>query len=350
MPPKQEPQKNPQDYQGFEKLLHQNEVAEAAEKASKTIESIEERIRKEAPQKPESIVKTIRTYRGDVEESVASGKTTMVGIAAAEAQAGSLSKSINVVVSEVKSPRAKKIYAYSIGVLLIAASAAGLYKVYDLMQKRNVVQLAPQYQSLVPLDKISAINVDNLDTDGFRKAVSDARDQAAGQLGTMNEFVFVKNILTEDGDATTVSLTAEGFFQNARLSAPAALVRSLGSQFLFGVHIFDGNQPFLVFTTSSYEAAFDGMLDWEPALIKDIGYLLRNQSDFHQAGTSSDSFVPLVFKDMIVKNIDARVVKNASGKILLAYAFPSRNTLIIAVNPETVGLVYERIVSRRVVR
>lgn len=339
----------PPQPKGFEALLHQNEIADAKEKADKKIESLEERIRKQAPQKTSSVVRNIRTLKGDVEESIAMGKTTMVGIASSEARARSLRDGVNVVISAVTSEKTKKISLYTVGFALIAIGLAGLYYIYTIRQEPGTIEVEKE-SSLVSVEKIKKIDISGLSAEKLRELLREETTNADEDLGTMVGIVLTKKTTDPNGKTTTQPITTQEFFTALNLNPPSRLSRALEPEFLFGVHIFDNNQAFLIFKTNSYENAFAGMLSWEDMVGRTVGSVLRSPADFIRPGTTTAIFDKQPFSDVIFRNIDIRALKNSEDKNLIVYSFPARDTLIITTHVQTVSEVFNRLTSRRIVR
>jgi len=330
--------------EGFEALLKQNEIAEAQRVADKKIESIEERIKREAPDRAPSIVKSIRTFRGDIEEGVASGKTTLVGIATANAQAED-GVSFGKVLESVRSEKTRRLAIVVISIALVGAGILGIYLAYSAVSKPDIISSLPAL--LLPTEQTIAPNITTLSSEEFRTLLMRLRDETDQQVGTMLSVVPGNTVSNSDGGSSFEPLTSETFFTKALLNAPAGLVRSFAPQFLFGIHIFDGNQPFLMVKISSYESAFAGMLDWEESIIDSLGPILRKESDL---SFGLGAFAIPKFEDAVIKNVDVRALKNSRGKTVILYAFPSRGTLVITTNAETFGEILTRLGSRSVVR
>ena len=333
---------------GFETLLHQNEIAEAQEKAQKKIETLEEKIRKDAPEKPQSIVRNIRTYKSDIEEGISSGNTTLVGMATAQSSVKGVSKQIILSIQTIDSQKIKKILIALLSLLLLIGGAGGIYYAYTLKAKSEVI-VANEPEPLIFVENIKNIDGTGKTTSDARKAFIDIRHSVSGQLGSIVQTLLVKKSVDDKGVSKTLELTTEEMFQIFGFGAPARLVRSLNPAYLVGVHIFDGNQPIVILKTDSYETTFAGMLEWEEDMERNLKGLLRDEADFAQIGTSTP-FVTRAFDDIIYKNTDMRALKNEKGKVLLAYAFPTRDVLILGTNTDSIIEAMNRFNTRKVVR
>lgn len=140
------------------------------------------------------------------------------------------------------------------------------------------------------------------------------------------------------------AITTDGLFSMLETSASPALTRALGALPVLGVHGFRGGQPFLLFAVSSYDYAFDGMLAWEKTLLDDMGPLfgvlpreILGSSSKDTTAETSESVI--VFKDIIIRNKDARAAFAPDGRIVFLYSFLDKKTLIFATNKDTLKFI-----------
>ena len=138
------------------------------------------------------------------------------------------------------------------------------------------------------------------------------------------------------GDTITVTVI-EIVGQKAKLGiiAPADFLRSLQSDYMFGIHNFVKGQKFLVLKTDYYDTAFAGMLNWESTLLKDIYPLFGVKPNEDLGGRS--------WVDVVTKNKDTRVLKDFNNQTVLVYMFKDQNTLIISTSEGTLFEISNRI-------
>ena len=133
--------------------------------------------------------------------------------------------------------------------------------------------------------------------------------------------------------------------------APDTLVRSLETDFVFGLHALNQNQPFLIFKTNYYQNAYAGMLSWETTLQDDLGPLFITPEPVVEA-SSTDQALRLSenFEDIVVKNRDTRALRNRNGKIIFLYSFPDKNTIILTTNADTLEKIATRLIAGKLVQ
>ncbi|MEK7170331.1 MAG: hypothetical protein AAB767_03525, partial [Patescibacteria group bacterium] len=135
------------------------------------------------------------------------------------------------------------------------------------------------------------------------------------------------------------ALTTQHLFTLLEASTPSALVRALGSAPVLGLHGFRGGQPFLLFNVSSYDSAFPAMLVFEATILDDVGPLFgvhTRELLANVGSTTADALQNrIVFKDVVIRNKDARAAFNPQGTIVFLYAFIDKQTLVLTTNEET---------------
>lgn len=139
--------------------------------------------------------------------------------------------------------------------------------------------------------------------------------------------------------ASGAALSTPTLFTMLQATTPSALVRALGSAPVLGLHGFQGGQPFLLFSVSSYDNAFPSMFSFEETLLDDIGPLFGVSSRELLANVGSTTAEALqnriVFKDVVIRNKDARAAFSPQGTIVFLYSFIDKQTLVLTTNEET---------------
>ena len=148
-------------------------------------------------------------------------------------------------------------------------------------------------------------------------------------------------------------IEAKKFVSLMNFKMPNSLLRSLTPEFMLGLHYWNGNQPFLILKTDSYGTAFAGMLEWEKNMKTDLRILffLSNRQSNKIASSTDDVFAnEKDFEDVVVKNKDARAIRDADGGIFLIYDLHDKDTVIITTNTTTLTELSDRLIRARMVR
>lgn len=129
-------------------------------------------------------------------------------------------------------------------------------------------------------------------------------------------------------------LTPSEWFDFLGIVLPSSLRSTFRDAWTLGVlGTSSGSAPVLLVPVSSFGQALAGMLSWE----KDQPLALRNilpQNGFERKFEQ--------FQDAIIKNQDARFLKNEAGQIILVYGFFNRRILILTTSFEAMEQVIER--------
>lgn len=314
------------------------------------------------PKNRPSLLARIRTYKSDVAALMKGNKTSLTDIALAGAEERRETEQVKAAAQApaVKTKQRKHTLRVVIIVLLLSAAAAALAFVFFIAPRNkpavvNTIAVTP----LIFSDKQREIDLTRTGRATALAALTQEVDRVALPLGSLAHLY-----LTEGVGLEKKLISTERFFEILEARPPATLVRALKPDFMFGGHVFDGNQPFLIFKTTFFENAFAGMLKWEDDMAFDIGPLfvhkkqsLARTPDGKTATQTptraAREAVPLAdqhFEDAVVENKDARVVRDGSGKIIFLYTFADRDTLIMTTNESTLKEIIFRMTTLRFVR
>ncbi|MCE9643802.1 hypothetical protein K8Q93_00945 [Candidatus Parcubacteria bacterium] len=279
-------------------------------------------------------LRTIRTLKGDVEAGMAQGKTTVVSMAAAETERRAREATFfeNKATEPMRKAKIVGFFLLALGTIVIAG---GLFYYFV----NNQASEDPQARILPPdyiySEQFRLLNLNNASGDQVVTELGRARQETTGQLGSIAAIIPI-----ETGSGVSRALTGDELLTRLDPQAPQEVTRTLQGPFLFGVHVFDGNQPFLILKPDAYETSFAGMLAWESSLPFRLGRALRPAADWTNA---SSSLTSVTWNDMVISNKDARVLRSKEGKTLLLYSFIDRSTLVITTNEQTFGEIVRRI-------
>ncbi len=275
----------------------------------------------------------LHTYAGDMAQTLRDQKGSLIKIAIAEQHKREADE------QDLSAATPKNRFFMIAGILLVALAIIAV--IFVFISKSGTV--APEQSNVAPslifADSQKEINTTDLTLDKvFLSATSEVQSQTI-KLNTIEQAYF-----TAETPAGKQILGTPDFFKLIRASTSPRLLRSLGSTFMFGVHAYDGNQAFILFTTNSREDTLSGMLAWEDKLFDDTYQL------FGIDITDKGYLFSKKFEDAIVQNKDARVIRDANGKIVLMYLFPTDNTLIITNGQNALQEVFTRIQDLKVAR
>lgn len=152
--------------------------------------------------------------------------------------------------------------------------------------------------------------------------------------GNMRDIAFT---VTDPDGGTDIASTAKILTALALSTPPETLLRSLDETNEYGIYTGErGLAGFFNITALSYPETFAGMLEWEDRLVADLVPALN--PNYGRTGFVSVRNKP--FADERIEGVDARVLRDDSGVLLISYTILDRKTLIIAGGEEALrGLI-----------
>ena len=290
---------------------------------------------KPKPERPEWLIKPLRTLRGDIEEVVKEGRTSAVKIAVAETQraTGASDTVSNFTASRREWPW-KNILIAAAGVILIAAGGAGLYFIYKKVSAPELTVINVKRQTIINTEAEKTSDISGFDRTKIIASLNAEKISLPKNLSTVVGLNFVR----KTGATTTEALVSADFLTQLEVQANTPFVRALAPDFVFGFHILGQPEPFLILKANAYDFSYAGMLRWENYLAADLGPIFL-------ATTTVG-----LFEDKIIYNKDARVLRGADGAIRLLYSFNDKNTIIITTNETTFKNLVDRLRAAKLIR
>ena len=310
------------------------------------------------PAESPSAVQSLQTFKGDIARVVNDRGSSVVSIAAAEADRRSAKHSDG---QEIAQSAPQKHWLFTLaaaggGVLLLAAAGGLLF--FVLTREISVpAQLGPE-APFIAVDNTSLVP---LGQGASRVAYMAALDVARKNVHLPVGLVERLYLSTEQqGDTAPAALSTREFFRLLFPNAPEELTRTLSGAYLLGVHSFDENQALLLFAVDSYETAYAGMLKWEVSMYTDLSPLFIRTpavrlptipaipaiedigSSTSVIQTAAERFLPTAFVDKIAENRDTRAIVSPQGDILFLWTFLGRNTVLVTTNEYTLREVIGR--------
>ncbi|HEY4495933.1 MAG TPA: hypothetical protein VJC04_01055 [Candidatus Paceibacterota bacterium] len=290
---------------------------------------------KPKPERPEWIIKPLRTLRGDIEEVVKEGKTSAVKIAVAETQraTGELDTVSNFTAPRRELPW-KNILIGAAGAILIAAGGIGLYFIYQKMSVPETAVIQINHQTIINTETEKTLDISNFDRSNIIATLNNEKISVPKNLSTIVGINFVKKA----NATSTEEVISSDFLEQLQVRANGPFIRVLEPDFVFGFHILGQPEPFLILKAGAYDFAYAGMLRWENYLPADLGPIFLST-------TTANSF-----EDKIIYNKDARILRGADGAIRLLYSFNDKNTIIITTNEITFKNLVDRLRAAKLIR
>lgn len=277
-------------------------------------------------------VHALRTYGADAGEMMVDKQISKIDIIEAEAKRRESRGEARLVHGESESSHMGAVIGGLI-FLLVAGLGVGAYALFGGMPK-----------GLVSFGTSGGILSSGSDNDAKPVAPADItiegspREQIIADISIAFSETSIPPDATREvrflaGGETTRPATANEFLASAALAVPGGLTRAFGSTVDYRIHMLDRASGVIILPVRSYPDAFSGMLAWEARMPSGLVPLLSPWVD--RKGLIQLELTPSgKFTDARIAATDVRILKDASGKILLVYGFPTRETLVIAATIE----------------
>lgn len=212
------------------------------------------------PENKKSNIKAVRTYSKDVSEMMKKQKTSLAQIVIAEQK----NKEDELSQTSPKTPKNRVFKALSIifitlGILIIAGGGF-----YFLQNKSSVTKKQKIVKSLIFAETQKEIDLTNLTKQKIINSTSEEIKTLDIRLDYIEYLYLTKKIADVNDntkDSIKTSVSTQTFFTNIGIKIPGILSRSLKNKFMFGIHSFNGNAPFIILETNFFDNAFAGMLE-----------------------------------------------------------------------------------------
>lgn len=294
----------------------------------------------------------VRTYKSDVEEAIKMDRVSSMDIAIAEEKKR---QKYQPIVPPDDAPKSRKAIFFIISLLFVFAGIGA----FNFNYIKEKVSLAPapkktfEIVALITADSNAELNLSELSKKDADDSLFELINLADIKPNSIQNIYITKSII-ENGKETKKLMESKEFLPLISSKIPDILLRSLSPEYMIGNHSWNGNQPFIILKTDSYENAFAGMLSWEKNIAGDLSALFpRNIPPSTQEGTTTTEQILSYkkdFEDVLVKNKDARALRDETGNIFLIYALPDKKTVIITSNTETLAELFDRLIRARTVR
>lgn len=304
---------------------------------------------------PKYQIKQIRTFQGDVANALSRQKESLVSI-----QQGEVLKRRATGMphpeeadKEARKKRGDFLFLFLGSIFFIVVGVVGAWYGYKTILERTAPPIiaVPESRFITPNEEV-VLNATGLDRLGFGSAF-----ETHVSLNGENELIHV--VVRKVGTESSPLLTTSELMALLESRAPGSLVRAFDDVFMTGAL---GESRFLILKLASFENAFAGMLSWEENIAEDLTPILAN-------GLTVKAIAPgSVFKDVIVRNKDVRVLEHTVDsanspqasttegtfteftETVLLYSFFDNNMLIITDSIETLQSLIERLARERLSR
>ncbi|PIP73618.1 MAG: hypothetical protein COW88_01230 [Candidatus Lloydbacteria bacterium CG22_combo_CG10-13_8_21_14_all_47_15] len=279
---------------------------------------------------------TVRTLQSDIADVLKSGKVSKADVVLAEERRrrkrGTQSESTP---EERKADRKSIIIGWSALSLLVIGIGVVSFAFFESRPDKQTVTVQPPLvvPRLIFVSEQQGFDITGKDREEILKNFAVIRKMFDLRLNTIAQIYIVRDIV-----GIRELVPADRFLSDIAEHMPSALGRSLTGEYMYGIHAFNGNTPFLILKIEFFENAFASMLRWEKDIVEDIMPIFGvSPVPAWMFGAS--------FEDMTYKNRDIRVIRDQMNEAALIYAFTDRGTLLITTDIDTFDEVAARLVT-----
>ncbi|MEX0934062.1 MAG: hypothetical protein WD003_02270 [Candidatus Paceibacterota bacterium] len=296
----------------------------------------------DAIKKEKSFLPSLRTYAGDVAQSVKRGKNSLSSMVIAE-QRKRDGVSLKIAPQISFSTNKKTLGLVAVAVILTALGGFFLVSLFftsDTPKRSGEIPTASK--DIIFIEEAKKISLEKKTGGEITQKTSQEIKMASFPINTVEHiYLVVRERAYEEGNIEgTLKETRLTFAELAsllRMQPPSLFIRAVDPFFVFGIHSFVQNNPFLLFKVNDYGNTFSGMLEWEETLIEDLSSLFSISQEKQRIFSSA------FFKDSVIKNQDVRILLDAEGEVVLLYAFIDRGVLLISTHEITFDEITKRL-------
>lgn len=261
-------------------------------------------------------VNTYHTLQTDVNDQVTAGGLTLTKIALEDEARRRLE---TLPREQSGTGRGKLILVGSL--TLIGLGVAALVISFTFTRP-SVSQVQPvTINSIVFAEEHQELVTDNQTPDQVQNIIKDSLKKSYTTSKVID--LYPTKTITTDKNITKKILSGPDLLTFFQTAIPIDFTHFLLDPFMMGV-VSDptatSSAPFFIFKTRSFENTLDSMLREENIVTANIIGPLTNNKNTIQIGN---------FKDKLINNIDARILTDADGNLIVVYGFVDRSTLIM---------------------
>lgn len=222
------------------------------------------------------------------------------------------------------------------GFIALVLSAGLIYYFIFFIAKNNttVNQFPSSVKNIFLVDKTANIELANFSKTKILKIMKDEAEKVSLPEGKIQTFNLLEN-------NQIISLARFLQIIEANISLPEGNIFS--HDFMYGVFKSEDNNPFFVFKVKNMKDAFTTLANWENKMLYDLGGIFG-----YELNSDTQYLLTKDFEDEIVKNKNARVLRDEFGSVVLMYVYIDDTTIVISNSAVIAGEIIERGAQSRV--
>ena len=252
---------------------------------------------------------------------------------------------------ESKSPTsAKNIFFIIFSIIFIGLAIILIY--FAVKKEKKVTIEIPSSSSVFTGNKQSEINTTDISPDKVLEEIKIAIGESLDQDLIKTISFTKKEVIVDETTGETTNqkqkVPAKDLFFFLNIKTPELFIKSISPDFVFGSYSCtetspsttppqqssgqvgasqcekNKNQAFLILDILFPNNAFRGAKDWEEKMLFYLYDFLDTKVSFEDT-----KLFETPFKDIVVKNLDARILEDEKGKTILIYGFWNDQKMIV---------------------
>ncbi len=297
----------------------------------------------------ENVMWRIRTYKEDIAEAIRLQKVSLTSVVAAEQiRRSKITKNYENTKKDIDLKKVSVI----IGSVLLFVFGISVITYFIFFYQKDEMIIEQEIPSLIFTEEQKEFDITNRNARRILQELGSEKYNSTLPLGQISYLYVTKTEKVLETEVTRL-ISAREFLTSINAQVSNSFLRSLENSFMIGIHVFNKNQPFIIFKSNSYQHSFNGLLEWEKVMYQNLSLFMGRKIDpvlgvLTNPQTGKEVILKENFEDIIIKNIDVRALLSEDGDIELLYAFINQQTLVITTNKNTLIEIITRINSVRV--
>lgn len=286
-------------------------------------QNVIERLRQDSSQK----LAPLRTLKTDLAQTVKTENLSATKIALMENDRRLETNAFSS--QEMVAPRQNSVWI--LGLVFICLLSLGTIGFIVYQNQKTTVTVAPAVvNTLIFVDENQALSLDNKGALEIINTISQLQKLSGAKDSLLNIYP-TKDISADPKNPKITAVGLAEFISASHLSLAEEISRHFDNRFMIGSHRGTTNNLFWVFSINDWEYSKATILKNEPSFFDSLlgPFLVDTTFSTDLAGTSAT--------DEIVKNKDARAIKNKLNQTIAIYSFLDPKTLVVTQNEEALG-------------
>ena len=267
----------------------------------------------------------LHTYRGDVQGMVKNKKLSLMRMAALESDRDTIPV---ITQRRQQKPVSKALIILLMFIMVGVIAMTGAYLTY--VERTAPTPTMYHSYSLVFSEGTEYVNIAKKRPRALKRLLAGIRENSFYSLGSIVNIALTKESTDpQTGTVITEPVFAPEFLRAISDELPESFTELFEDRFMIGLHAAETNKPFIILKTNDYNKAFAGMLTWEQRIERDLSPFFNSSADLQENISTNE------FKDVVMKNVVTRVLRDNNQNIHILYAFIDTHTLVITTNINT---------------